>query len=378
MLTSRLRRDRRRPTSGEPVAPSPLPRTRSLPVRRSALVRTAVWIALAAGPLGLMASCARPDPGVPSQNTPKAAAADKTQASPDPAGYAELVLDLWLRSGSGEGNAAATELHTMAPALQPPAWGEHAPDVERLAAVRSLRQSDTGWSVTLAVLFKAPAAAADQDDAPPADSSLRYFALPLVLKDTGSRPGVAQSFAVTAAPMEVAGPAVLDEVADPYGTTVPDTSLLATTVGEFLTSYLKVEEGAERYLAPGVTLPALVSASFTDVQVDEIRAVERTDGAVGADGTSVRVRVQITATDGGGGQWPLSYALKLTARDGRWEVTALQSGLESTDTKEKEGGSSTVTVTPSTTDTTADAPSSSTGVLTVRPAVRVAGWEVAA
>ncbi|MFE3144330.1 conjugal transfer protein [Streptomyces scopuliridis] len=315
------RRDRRSPKNDEPVAPSPTPRTRSLPVRRTALVRMAVWATVATGPLALISSCARSDEVVRAQPAPAARAGDTGASSLDPAGYAELFLGLWLRGGSDEDGAAARQLHAMAPSVQPPRWGEHVPAAERLTAVRSLRQGDGAWSVTVAVQFKQTEAATGSDGA------LRYFALPLVIKDPGMSVGAARAFVVPAAPMEVAAPAVL-KPASPYGTQVPDGSPLATTVGEFLTAYLGAGEGAGRYLAPGIALPAPTSASFTAVRVDAVHAVGRTDGTASADGGAIRVQAQITASDADGGRWPLSYALQLKARDGRWEITGLRSGLE--------------------------------------------------
>lgn len=329
MSATFLRRDRRSPKNDEPVAPSPTPRTRSLPVRRTALVRMAVWATVATGPLALISSCARSDEVVRTQPVPAARAGDTGTSSPDPAGYAELFLGLWLRSGSDEDGAAARQVHAMAPSVQPPLWGEHVPAVEQVTAVRSLRQADGAWSVTVAVQFKqTEAGTPDKVAATGSDGALRYFALPLVIKDTGMSVGAARAFVVPAAPMEVAAPAVLEEPASPYGTQVPDSSPLATTVGEFLTAYLGAGEGAGRYLAPGITLPAPTSASFTAVRVDAIHAAGRTDGTASADGGATRVQVQITASDADGGRWPLSYALQLKARDGRWEITGLQSGLE--------------------------------------------------
>ncbi|MEV4976017.1 conjugal transfer protein [Streptomyces scopuliridis] len=296
----------------------------------------AVWATVATGPLALISSCARSDEVVRTQPAPAARAGDMGASSPDPAGYAELFLGLWLRSGSDEDGAAAQQLHAMAPSVQPPRWGEHVPAAERLTAVRSLRQADGAWSVTVAVQFKqTEAGAPDKAVATESDGAVRYFALPLVIKDAGMSVGAARAFVVPAAPMEVAAPAVLEEPASPYGTQVPDRSPLATTVGEFLTAYLGAEEGAGRYLAPGITLPAPTSASFTAVQVDAIRAAGRTDGTAGADGGVTRVQAQIIASDADGGRWPLSYALQLKARDGRWEITDLQSGLEASPGKKE-------------------------------------------
>ncbi|WP_326615149.1 conjugal transfer protein (plasmid) [Streptomyces scopuliridis] len=350
MSATFLRRDRRSPKNEEPVTPSPAPRTRSLPVRRTALVRMAVWATVATGPLALISSCARSGEVVRTQPVPAARAGDTGASSPDPAGYAELFLGLWLRSGSDEDGAAARQLRAMAPSVQPPLWGEHVPAVEQLTAVRSLRQADGAWSVTVAVQFKQTEAGAPDKVAPGLDGALRYFALPLVIKDAGMSVGAARAFVVPAAPMEVAAPAVLEEPSSPYGTQVPDGSPLATTVGEFLTAYLGAAEGAGRYLAPGITLPASTSTPFTAVHVDAIHAAGRTDGTASADGGATRVQAQITASDADGGRWPLSYALQLKARDGRWEITGLQSGLEASPGKKE------------TSDTTSSRRGTATGV----------------
>ncbi|MET7931908.1 conjugal transfer protein [Streptomyces sp. NPDC005349] len=323
-MSASLRRDRRGPTKDQPSAGSP-PRARSLPVRRAAVMRTAVWLAVAAGPLALVSSCARPDTEARTTPAPVTRTAELRTPSVTPGGYAELFLGLWLRGGSEDG-PAADELHAMAPSVPMPTWGEKAPAVAQLATVRTARQAQDAWSVTLAVTFKEPAR--DRSAGAP---GVRYFALPVVAKDAGATP----SFAVQAAPMEVAAPSVIAQGATPYGREVPDSSALASTVSEFLTAYLGAEGGAERYLAPGITLPALAESSFASVQVDELRAVQATDGRPGQDGLVVRVQAQVTATDAAGGQWPLSYALAFTARAGRWEVTALQSGLEDKDAKAK-------------------------------------------
>ncbi|MFE6164055.1 conjugal transfer protein [Streptomyces sp. NPDC056486] len=364
MPASSPRRERRGQKTEEPAASSPA-RTRSLPMRRTALVRTAVWVAVAAGPLALIASCARPDAVVRTQPAPVTRAADEKVPAADPAGFAELFLDLWLRSGSDEQSAAAQQLRTMAPSIQPPSWGKSAPVAERLATVRRVHQGGAAWSVTVAVRFKARQTGAAEE------AAVRYFALPLVVKDTGKGPGTAQGFVVPAAPMEVAAPKALDEPDSPYGTQLRDESALAVTAGEFLGAYLGAEEGADRYLAPGVTLPALGGSPFEAVQVDEVRAQESTDGEAGADGAPVRVLVQATARDTSGGEWPLSYALNLTARDGRWEVTALQSGLEDTGHTKPSGTHASLTTAPGTARRATPAQ-----VTTVAADARTAGWKV--
>lgn len=323
MLASLPRRARRGPQQHED--PPGAPRTRSLPVRRTQLVRAAVWVAVAAGPLALVASCARPDTVVRTRPAPLTET-DTAEQPVDPGGYAVLFLDVWLRAGSGEEGAATEQLRALAPSVQPPSWAGKDPVAERLTVVRSVHQAGAAWSVTIAASLKTPTRRSDKG---PADGAggLRYFAVPLVVKDTGTGPGTARGVVVPTAPMEVSAPRTADAPNSAYSSEVPAESALAETAGEFLTAYLGAAKGADRYLAPGVSLPALGSAPFERVRVEEVQASQQTDGKA-TGGTTARLLVQVTASDQSGGQWPLAYALKLGARDGRWEVLALQSGLE--------------------------------------------------
>ncbi|MFD5006649.1 hypothetical protein ACFWMV_27565 [Streptomyces mutabilis] len=59
--------------------------------------------------------------------------------------------------------------------------------------------------------------------------------------------------------------------------------------------------------------------------MQEVSAIEEAAvaGPVPADDTKVRVQAEAR---GDTGRWPLAYELTLTARSGRWDVAALQSG----------------------------------------------------
>ncbi|WP_405891534.1 hypothetical protein OG427_40120 [Streptomyces sp. NBC_00133] len=61
--------------------------------------------------------------------------------------------------------------------------------------------------------------------------------------------------------------------------------------------------------------------------MQQVHAIEETAAAeqVPADGTKVRILVQVEARDEGG-RWPLAYEVALKARSGRWEIAALESG----------------------------------------------------
>ncbi|WP_053729148.1 conjugal transfer protein [Streptomyces sp. WM6378] len=330
---------RRDPDAGPPAEESPALRMRVSGRRRAVLVRTAVWAALAAGPLALAVSCAVPHGVVRTRPAPAASGAGDraAQSVVDPSGSAQVFLALWLRAGSSGDAAAVAALRSMAPSVAVPVWGEHAPAVERVVAVRAVQVSGAAWSVTVAAEFRASA----QPSPGGVASAVRYFAVPLVVSQGKPKTGVVPGVTVTAAPAEVAAPAAakdgpsLDSL---YGAEVSAGSPLAVAAGEFLAAYASGASGAERYLAPGVTLPALVPAPYAGVSVERISADGHGDGAVAADGSRVRLRVQVSARDAAGGQWPLTYALELSARQGRWEVAALQSGLEPAGSRAVGGG----------------------------------------
>ncbi|MFI0091806.1 hypothetical protein [Streptomyces bobili] len=68
-------------------------------------------------------------------------------------------------------------------------------------------------------------------------------------------------------------------------------------------------------------------APYSAVAVQQVWGAEEAAAAaqVPADGTKVRVRVQLEAQDDAG-RWPLAYDIDLKARSGRWEIAALESG----------------------------------------------------
>ncbi|MCT9093510.1 conjugal transfer protein [Streptomyces sp. ASQP_92] len=271
--------------------------------RQVRLGRWGVWVALACGPLAL-AAAALPSPAAPAAAAPAPSSSTvRTPAAANPSGYAELYLAAWLRSASNDETSAQARLaQALAPSVPLPRPEGAQPVLERAVAVRSAQREGGQWSVTVAAQY--------------ADFSVRYFAVPIVAGADGG------SFAVTGAPGQVAGPTTAKTPESAYGVSLPTKGVLAATVADFLRAYLTGLGQVDRYLAPGVQLAALSGTSYTDLQVDEAAAVEEAASAetVPADGTRVRVRVQITARDKAGA-WPLAYELTLTARAGRWEVS---------------------------------------------------------
>lgn len=304
--------------------------------RRIALARIGVWAAVAAGPLALAVACAMP-------RTTAAAAQPKPSLpsavrSADPAGIAALFVDLWLRSDTARQDApVAQAVRALGPNVDLPTrpGDGTTPAPVRTVAVRSAQTAGGGWSVVVAAQFTVSDSLTGSGTTPSGTGAVvRYYAVPVVAADSVSGAG---AFTVTSAPAEVAGPTAASVPASVFANPVPVTSPLASSAGEFLSAYLTGVGEVDRYLSPGTQLTAVRGTGYRSVVVDQ--AAADTEGADAAkapgDGTRVRVLVHVAAQDGAGGQWPLVYRLTMTARDGRWEVTALEAGAPAPDTAAK-------------------------------------------
>ncbi|MFE5923926.1 conjugal transfer protein [Streptomyces sp. NPDC056468] len=277
--------------------------------RRVRLSRLAVWTVIGAGPIALGVALASSPTTVHAADPPKPRAAVRTTAvAADPAGYAQLFVHAWLRSSADDATSAQSRLaQSMARnvELPDPAAAAQAKPTS-VTAVRSAQREGGLWSVTVAAQY--------------ADGRLRYYAVPVAADRAGD------SFAVTGTPGVVAGPKTAEVPRSAYGVRVPQSDLSAA-VGQFLTAYLAGTGEVDRYLAPGVSLSPISPAPYTAITMQQVSAVEEAAAAeqVLADGTKVRVLARVEARDSSG-RWPLAYELALTARSGRWEVAALESG----------------------------------------------------
>lgn len=276
--------------------------------RRVRLSRVAVWTVIAAGPIALTVAATSTPTTVPAATPAKATAVRSAAVAADPGGYAQLFLSAWLHSSADDATSAQARLaQSMAPDVELP---DPAPDAQStpqsVTAVRSAQRANGAWSVTVAAQY--------------ADGAVRYYAVPVAADRAGA------SFAVTGAPGVVAGPARPEVPKSPYRVTVPEGDL-SSAVGEFLAAYLTGAGEVDRYLAPGMTLSPVSPAPYAAVTMQQVSAVEEAAAAeqVPADGTKVRVLAQAEAQDKTG-RWPLAYELALTARSGRWEISALESG----------------------------------------------------
>ncbi|WP_217237443.1 conjugal transfer protein [Streptomyces sp. AC555_RSS877] len=277
--------------------------------RRVRLSRLALFTAIAAGPVALGVAVMSGPTTVAAAPSDTPTAVRAAAATADPAGYAQVFVDAWLRSSVNDADSAQARLaRALAPDVDLPDPGASAqPKPASVTAVRSAQRGAGEWAVTVAAQY--------------ADGRLRYFVVPVTADASGA------SVTVTGAPGVVAGPARAAVAKSPYGVSVPSDGDLSLAVGEFFGAYLTGAGEVDRYLAPGVKLSPVSPTPYSAVTVQEVWGAEEGAAAerVPVDGTKVRVRVQVEARDGAG-RWPLAYDLGLKARSGRWDVAALESG----------------------------------------------------
>lgn len=296
-------------------------------------VRWLAWGLLVAGVvLGGLAWWTRPE-----QVTvrPVRSAAEDEGRGVGPGGFAEMFVRAYL-SGAG-----AEELSGYFPGAGDSGSGPSASAASRrqqgaeaTAATRVRRAADGYWQVTVAARMPSSPATDEHDggdsggDAP----VMRYFRVPV--RDAGGPGGpVAVSW-----PAEVAAPRTSGQAPQPaYGSTqeAVGSHPLVRTLQDVVGAYL-VSGSLERYLAPGASLAPVRPAPYTRATVRRVAEIG-TDSPLAEpasaprEGAKRRLLVDVEArtaparTSGAASSRPLTYAVVLTARDGRWEVSSLAS-----------------------------------------------------
>ncbi|MFB7453250.1 conjugal transfer protein [Streptomyces sp. NPDC056194] len=296
----------------------------------AALLRWLLWGLIALGPLlGALAYLSVPTTSAaPAPKTaPAAPAASGGQGA---AGFASLFVAAYLSAGDGD-EAKLAAYYPPAASLQlEGVSGQHRG--EQLTVVR-LRQTDTAvWSVTVAARVIGAQPSATPPTQPGASPSaeadaVRYFQVPVA---TAPGAGGATAYTALAMPAEVAAPERAKAPELVYGAMRPalPSDPRTQAVTSFLTAYL-TRAGAEldRYLAPGTRLAAPSPAPYSGIAVDQLAVEGETGGepvvSVPGDGTTLRLLVGLRATGQDGVRLPLTYALSLKARAGRWEIASL-------------------------------------------------------
>lgn len=168
-------------------------------------------------------------------------------------------------------------------------------------------------------------------------------------------------------PSPVSPPPVTIGSSSGYRAQVDTTSPLGQTVSQFLTAYIAGAGDVSRYLTPGVVLTPLAPAPYTSVRVTEIRAAgsDQPPPVVPRDGTQSRVLTLATAVVTDQQTAPVAYALTLTARAGRWEISDLDPVPVQAPTETTDATSAPVTTTARTSSSATTTPADATSTTSI-------------
>lgn len=289
-------------------------------------VSVLLWAALASGPLALFAARG----GGPAPV--RAAAPVQTLVPGDVAAageFAESFVVAWLSTGrSGEEQLRAYYRGPAALTRPQVPW-----TVANAATADVVSQRHGLWTVIVGVDVVEPAPAATpsgqpastaRPTAPPPQPPAvvrRYFQLVVRHAQVGD----VRALAAQTLPAPVPAPAGVEPLADEYGDELTKDSPVSAAAGDFLAAMLTGVGDVTRYSSPQAQLTAITPPPYTKVRLLAVAAVQGPSAtARPGDGTAVRVLATVELAGMGSGQrLTAQYAITLTARGGRWEVSAL-------------------------------------------------------
>jgi hypothetical protein len=143
----------------------------------------------------------------------------------------------------------------------------------------------------------------------------RFYQVPVLTR--------AESVTALSLPAPVAAPALGAEPRSAYREQLATSSPISAALAEFLSAYLTGGGDVARYLTPGADLSAVTPPPFSDLRVDDVRSTTEVTDDAPADGQRVRALVEATAVVTDRQSLPVTYALSLVARAGRWEISGI-------------------------------------------------------
>lgn len=255
-------------------------------------IAVALGLCLLAGPAALVLSATgtEPQPVAETVQVDDNAGAAQLEA----AEFAVRLVETWLASTTNDADALDQLVSTSA--LSP---GKE-PITITGARAASIERAGKAWSVTVAGTI---------------DNQRRYFQVPVSIAD-GTVAGLSL-------PTPVSAPSIVSTAGTDYGRSVTPSSPLQQTVADFLTAYLAGGGDVSRYVSPGEEILAVDPALATAVQIEDLRSTDD-DVALEAaptEGETVRVLALVALTISDEQAINATYALTMTARAGRWEIT---------------------------------------------------------
>lgn len=267
-------------------------------------VRSGLWVAVLCGPAALVANLVGPSAAeqtAVAQTAPSAAMAEQAAVGE----FAARYVDAWIETT----DANASDLDNYTPVPDTVVWPDEKSASADNAAVSSLSEQPNGlWSVTVGV---------DVEPAEDGPVERRYFQTTVAYDDG--------KMASPALPSPVSTPANGKAPGLAYQQDVASDSSAGKTVADFLDAYATGAGELSRYITPGVSIRPISPAPYKKVELLEVASTQDLLDAADKPDEGQQAHIVVTATGelDGGAAIPLQYAMTLSARDGRWEVTGI-------------------------------------------------------
>lgn len=268
-------------------------------------VTGALIVAVACGPLALVNATIN---GQPRQAVAQVAVDAPLTAQEQSAGeYGAAFVAAWL-------GASREDEGTLAAYINPAAVGQLSATAWKYRDLAVVSVEKTDESDLMSVVVAANVEEFDMESESGATVwPRRYFAVTVRVTDVG--------LSVVGLPAPIAAPAKEESaVRLAYGQTVLQTSSARQTVEAFLSAYLAGSGEISRYVSPGSEISAITPAPYMTITVTDVKSdVEPSDTP--STGSVVHVLATAEVSSASDQRLTTTYALTLTARDGRWETT---------------------------------------------------------
>lgn len=270
-------------------------------------LRLGLITAIALGPIGAAA-------GWLALNRPTAVAAAPTEVSlaedPGAGAYAVGFVGAWLSASadSTEDLATYVDVKPIQGSLSSAPW-----EYRDLVAVSVLETEADVYSVTVSASIRETKYDSNGDGSE--TWPRRYFQVAVAAVDG--------AFTPLALPAPVDAPSRGTDPRLAYPEQASLTSPIGATTTEFLRAYLCGTGDLDRFTAPGSGIVPVSPALFVQVDTTQIIS-DRVASETPSDGDVVAVLATVRTFNIDSLSLPATYSLTLTARAGRWEVSAIE------------------------------------------------------
>ena len=288
----------------------------------AARVTTAtLWLAIVCAPVALVVALSSTGSRTGTATAQSIAPFGEQAAVTD---FARSYVVTWLTAGPNAPAALRPFYQGDLSQVTDTSW----PVADAAVANASLHPNGT-WTITVGVTLAssvapsatAAATASSAADASqtPAQPSRQYFSVPVAYTAGNGH----RAMTALALPAQIPGPDIAAATNNGYTNQLDPASPIAQSAQGFLTSLLTGVGDITRYTTPGVTIAAIAPPPYTSVELIAVDAAAGMNGSSQPpDGALARIRLTVTLTGATHDQLTAQYALALTARAGRWEVTA--------------------------------------------------------